>query len=508
MSDIVAFDQLLYDVEALLRRDQRVAYRILKRRFRLDDEDIEDLKADLIDAKRLAIDEDGKVLVLHSGQNRGTATERRQLTVMFCDIVGSTELSDRLDPEDLRELVRRYQQTCGQILDDAQGHIAQYLGDGLLVYFGYPIAYEDAGVRAVSSGLEIINAASKIVTPDGEPLQVRIGIHTGTVVIGDVGGGANREQLALGDTPNIASRIESLAQPNELVISEANLRLLHDSFDFDSRGETSLRGVATPISLYVVRRERDTRSRFAALRQGNVVALVGRERELQKLYDGWEIAKQGNHSKYFIRAEAGIGKSRLVQEIRDRVRDDGGIPMTAVCSPLHSDTALYPFIELIHRVLRVRLDDPVAAKLERLQEVLSGLNFPVEDTEDILAALLSLKRDFGDAFEKLDPAQRQQRTFDTILDWMLEVTTRSPVLLVLEDLQAADLSTLDLIEQGLDRFEDTPTLMLLVARDEFRPGWGRRGDIVDMRLRRLDTDEIKAIINDVAGGFELPRELV
>jgi hypothetical protein len=156
-------------------------------------------------------------------------------------------------------------------------------------------------------------------------LQVRIGIHTGTVVIGDVGGGANREQLALGDTPNIASRIESLAQPNELVISEATLRLLHDSFDFDSRGVTSLRSVATPISLYAVRRERDTRRRFSTLRQGNVVALAGCECELQKLYDGWEIAKQGNHSKYFIRAEAGIGKSRLVQEIRDRVRDDGGI---------------------------------------------------------------------------------------------------------------------------------------------------------------------------------------
>jgi predicted ATPase len=182
--------------------------------------------------------------------------------------------------------------------------------------------------------------------------------------------------------------------------------------------------------------------------------------------------------------------------------------MTAVCSPLHSDTALYPFIELIHRVLRVRPDDPVAVKLERLQEVLSGLNFPVEDTEDILAVLLSLKRDFGDAFEKLAPAQRQQRTFDAILDWMLEVAMGSPVLFVLEDLQAADLSTLDLIEQGLDRFKDTPTLMLLVARDEFRPGWGRHGDIVDMRLRRLDTDAIKAIINDVARGFELPRELV
>jgi len=508
MSDIADFDQLLYDIEALLRRDQRVAYRVLKRRFRLDDEDIEDIKADLIDAKRIAVDDDGKVLVHSDQRSQGHKTERRQLTVMFCDIVGSTELSDRLDPEDLRALVTRYQQTCARIVDDVHGHVAQYLGDGLLVYFGFPIADEDAALRAVSCGLEIVNAVSRIETQDGQPLQVRIGIHTGTVVIGDVGGGENRERLALGDTPNIAARIEALAQPDELLISEATLRLLQDSFDYESRGETSLRGVATPIPLYVVQRARDFKGRYDALRQGNMAALVGREHELRKLKDAWEIAKQGNHSKYFIHAEAGLGKSRLIQEIREAARKDGGTPMTAVCSPLHADTALYPFIELIHRVLRVRQDDPVKVKLERLREVLNGLHFPSEDTEDILAALLSLKQDFGDAFEKLDAERRRQRTFDTILDWMLEVATRAPVLLVIEDLQAADSSTLDLIEQGLDRFDDTATLMVLVARDEFQPRWGKRGDIVDMPLRRLDADGIGEIINGVCGGCTLPRELV
>ncbi|MGR9090078.1 MAG: DUF6596 domain-containing protein [Gammaproteobacteria bacterium] len=218
-------------------------------------------------------------------------------------------------------------------------------------------------------------------------------------------------------------------------------------------------------------------------------------------------AAQGDEFTRF-HAEAGIGKSRLIQEIRERARSDGGTPMTVVCSPLHADTALYPFIELIHRVLRVRQDDPQVVRLERLREVLADLRFPGEDTEDILAALLSLKKDFGPAFEQLDAGQRMQRTFDTILDWMAEVATRAPALLVVEDLQAADRSTLELIEQGLDRFNDTATLMLLVARDEFLPPWGRRGDIIDMPLRRLDSTGIRKIIHDVCGGCALPLELI
>jgi len=508
MSEIADFDQMIRDVEALLRQDRRVAYRILKRRFHLDDEDVEDIKADLIDAKQIAVDENGKVLVLVEKQRGAHRAERRQLTVMFCDIVGSTELAEQLDPEDLRELIRRYQQTCGQIIDDAGGHVAQYLGDGLLVYFGYPIAYEDAAIRAVTCGLEIIGAIADVCTHDGRPIKLRIGIHTGQVVIGDVGGGPHREQLALGDTPNIAARIEAEANPNEMLISDATLRLLQNSFDTESRGATALRGVGAPIILHSVVRVRDFRGRYNAFRRSNSGEIAGRERELKRLYDAWDVAKQGIHSKYFIHAEAGIGKSRLIQEIRERVRTDGGTPMTVVCSPLHADTALYPFIELIHRVLRVRQDDPQQVRLDRLREVLGGLRFPQEDTEDILAALLSLKKSFGPVFEQLDAAQRKQRTFDTILDWMVEVSTRTPVLVVLEDLQAADPSTLDLIELGLDRFDDTPSLMLLVAREEFVRPWGRRGDIVDMPLRRLDGEGIRRIISNVCGGCSLPPELV
>jgi class 3 adenylate cyclase len=508
MTETTDFDELLRDVEGLLRREQRVAYRILKRRFKLSDDDIEDIKAEFIDAKRIAIDEHDKVLVLADRERNGPRAERRQLTVMFCDIVGSTALAQRLDPEDLRELFRRYQQTCSAIIDNAHGHIAQYLGDGLLVYFGYPIAYEDAAIRAVSCGLDIINAMSEVKTADGQALQVRIGVHTGRVVIGEIGGGDVREQLALGDTPNVAARIEGEAQANELIVSDATRRLLQDAFDCDSRGQTALRGVSSPVELFVVHRTRDLRSRYRALMQRNQTALAGRGKELAMLTDAWSIAKNGNHYKYFVHAEPGVGKSRLVQEIREIARADGGTPMTVVCSPLHSETALYPFIELIHRVLRVRQDEPAQIKFTRLRDALSGLRFPEDDTEDVLAALLSLKTDFSKAFESLDPQQRQQRTFETVLNWMLEVTTRTPVLIVLEDLQSADPSTLDLIELGLDRFEDTPTLMLLAAREEFRPPWGRRGDIADMQLRRLESPEIRAIVASLCDGYTLPANVI
>ena len=508
MADIADFDELLREVETLLRREQRIAYRILKRRFDLSDDDVEDIKAEFIDAKRIAVDERDKVLVLADQIQHTPRAERRQLTVMFCDIVGSTELAQQLDPEDLRELFRRYQQTCGEIIDNAHGHIAQYLGDGLLVYFGYPIAYEDAAIRAVSCGLDIINAMSKVRTADGQVLKVRIGVHTGRVVIGEIGGGDLREQLALGDTPNVAARIEGEAQPNELVVSDATRRLLQDAFECDGRGKTVLRGVADPLELFVVRRARDHRSRYKAAMKRGQSTLAGREKELAKLNDAWDIAKRGNHFKYFIHAEPGLGKSRLVQEIREVARADGGTPMTIVCSPLHSDSALYPFIELIHRVLRVRPDDPANIKRQRLRETLSGLQFADQDTEDILAALLSLESNFSETFENLDPQQRQLRTFETILSWMLEVTTRTPALVVLEDLQSADPSTLDLITMALDRFEDTPTLMLLIAREEFQPPWGRRGDVADLRLRRLDGPKIGAIIQNLCEGYALPGSVI
>ena len=508
MREVSEFDDVLNEVTELLRRDRRVAYRILKRRFQLNDDDIEDIKADLIDAKRIAADENGKVLVYRATNAANRVAERRQLTVMFCDIVGSTELSDQLDPEDLRELLRRYQQISADIIDAAQGHIAQFLGDGILVYFGYPIAFEDAAIRAVRCGLEIVTAISALPTSFGKSLQLRVGIHTGAVVIGDVGSGDHREQLALGDTPNIAARLQGLAGPNEVVVSESTLRLLNDNFDYEDRGITSLRGVAAPLGIISILSERDVTERFNAQRRRRRSSLAGRQRELKILYDRWARAKNGVHSKLFIHAEPGIGKSRLVQELREHIRSDGGISMTVVCSNLHSDTAFFPFIDLIHRALRVRNDDPTELKTARLRETLATLQFATDDTADILAALLSLPTESGESFENFDPEQRQQRVVETILAWIREVASRTPVLLVIEDLHAADPSSLDLTTQALERFENSAILMVLVAREEFSPPWAKRDDIIDLPLKKLDGADIRAVIRSVCGEHRLPTDLV
>jgi class 3 adenylate cyclase len=344
------FEEALIQVRELLEREGRVAYRILKRRFALTDDDVEDLKADLIDAKRLAIDEDGKVLVWagkgingekdkrgkgedclessvqspnkakgkrqkskgkseNSKENRKaknselgtqnselTVGERRQLTVMFCDVVGSTALSAQLDPEDLREVIQAYQETCAQVIKRFDGHIAQYLGDGLLVYFGYPTAHEDDAARAVRAGMGIVKAIREHVTGNGgqvrrQPLQVRIGIHTGLVVISEIGSREKHENLALGETPNITARVQSKAAPNTVVISPATHQLVQGLFDCDDLGSHEMHGVLTPLRLYQVIREGTAQSRFDVAVSHGLTPLVGRDHEVGLLTERWERSK-------------------------------------------------------------------------------------------------------------------------------------------------------------------------------------------------------------------------
>src|SRR5262249_19873607 len=292
----------------------------LKRRFDLSEEDLEDLKAELIDAKQLAVDERGKVLVwagaspvsgsksqVSSSQHpdarpqtldaKSTDGERRQLTVMFCDVVGSTALSEQLDPEEWREVVRAYHQISAEVIGRCEGHVAQHLGDGQLVYFGYPAAHEDDAQRAVRAGLEIVEAMQtlpqrlNILLP--RPLQVRIGIHTGLVVVGEVGGGAKREQLALGETPNIAARLQGLAEPDTVVISAVTYRLVSGLFECEELGPQTLKGISTPLVVYRVEGESAAQSRFEAAVQKGLTPLVGRTEELALLHQRWAQAQQG-----------------------------------------------------------------------------------------------------------------------------------------------------------------------------------------------------------------------
>ncbi|MBI3302813.1 MAG: AAA family ATPase, partial [Deltaproteobacteria bacterium] len=329
----MTFDEILAQVRELLEREGRVAYRILKRRFELDDEDLEDLKADLIDAKRVAIDEEGKVLVWAGSAVQPTApqvpnsglrtrdafqreAERRQLTVMFCDVVGSTALSEQLDPEELRIVMQTYQQACVAVITRFDGHVAKYLGDGLLVYFGYPVAHEDDAARAVRVGLGIIEAIEELPRTNillQQPLQVRIGIHTGLVVAGEMGSGEYREQLAIvGETPNIAARLQEKALPNSVVISPATYHLVTGLFACQDLGPQTLKGISQPVLAYRVVRESEAQSRFEVAVTTGLTPLVGREQEVGLLLERWARAKEGAGQVVLLSGEPGIGKSRLV----------------------------------------------------------------------------------------------------------------------------------------------------------------------------------------------------
>src|SRR5215471_8243665 len=378
------YEAVLAHVLDLLQREHRLSYRVLKLRLQLDDDTLEALKEDLIYAKKLAGDEDGRVLVWTGGTSsapttaspmpppatsevspaRGKAApvtpwtpdaERRQLTVLFCDIVDSTKLSSQLDPEDLREVVRAYQDMCAKVIARFEGHIAQYLGDGLLVYFGYPLAHEDDAQRAVRAGLGMIEALGqlnvRLEQERGVQLAVRLGVHTGLVVVGEVGGGTRQEQLALGETPNLAARLQGLAAPNTLVISAATWQLLRGFFACQALGTPLLKGFAQSLEVYQVLSESTARSRLDAVGITALTPLVGREQEVGLLRERWAQVKDGLGQVVLLSGEAGIGKSRLVQVLKEHVASEPLAWLTPCqCSPYYQNTALYPLIDLLERV--------------------------------------------------------------------------------------------------------------------------------------------------------------
>src|SRR5215510_5764211 len=400
----MTFDEVLEQVRGLLQSKGRVAYRALKSRFALDDEYLEDLKAELIKAEDVAVDEDGEVLVWvgkereKEPENRGTgesekkqtpasdarlptldpkreAGERRQLTVMFCDVVGSTVLSTQLDPEELRTVILAYRETCAAAIARFGGHLAKYIGDGLLVYFGYPVAHEDDAQRAVRTALGIVAAIQHLAFPTIQlpcPLQVRIGIHTGLVVAGEMGTVDQPEHLAIvGETPNIAARLQEKAAPNSVVISPATQQLVTGLFDCHELGPQELKGVSQPLALYQIVQESAVQSRFEAAVQKGLTPLVGRTEELALLQQRWQQAQQGAGQVVLLSGEPGIGKSRLVQELRDQLARQGVTRMEFRCSPYHQNSALYPIIEHLQRLLQFAREDAPATKLEKLQRALA-----------------------------------------------------------------------------------------------------------------------------------------
>ncbi len=404
------FTDIIEQSRALLQRTGRITYRVLKREFALDNEALEDLKEQFIDAEEVAVDKDGKMLVWTVEASASVETpastasaspappstetrrrpqtsppeqpaqegERRQLTVMFCDLVGSTALSEQLDPEDLHTIVRTYQDACRQVIERYEGHIAQYLGDGILVYFGYPAAHEDDAIRGVRAGLDILAALPTLAL--AQPIQARIGIHTGPVVIGAVGGGDQTEQLALGETPNLAARVQGKAAPNTVAISADTYHLVQGFFACIDLGPQDLKGLSTPVRLYNVTGEGAAQTRFDVSVQQGLTPLIGREEEVELLLRRWERAKGGDGQVVLLSGEAGIGKSRLMQVLRDHTRNEPHLSILCRCSPFYQNSALYPIIARMQQVLDFNKDDTADAKLTKLKQSLETVDMHDEET--------------------------------------------------------------------------------------------------------------------------------
>jgi TOMM system kinase/cyclase fusion protein len=532
------YEELVAKVIELLQREKRVPYRVLKRRFALDDDYIEDLKIDLIEAKRLAADENDRILVwlgdaqavtaqgaqatqppIPQGQPSTQAAlpldaERRQLTVMFCDLVDSTKLSSQLDPEEYREVVRAYQKVCSEVITRFDGHIAQLLGDGLLVYFGYPQAHEDDAQRAVRAGLGMLAAMGELnsrLRQQAQDIQlaIRIGIHTGLVVVGEIGGASRQEQLALGEVPNIASRIEGLAAPNTLVISSATYRLIQGYFACQELGVQTLRGVAEPVHVYCVLQESGARGRLDVAQTRGLTPLVGRESEVTLLLERWAQAKSGQGQVVLLTGEGGIGKSRLVQMLKDHVANEPHIRWECRSAEYAQNSALFPLVELFQRILRFDTQETPDAKLEKLAQALSQYRLPLAETVPLFAPLLALPLP-EDRYAPLalSPQRQRQKTLETIAAILLELAERQPVLFIVEDLHWTDPSTLEFLNLVIEQIPTTSILTVLTCRPSFQPTWHHRSYLTEMTVNRLSHAQVEQIVTRMTDGKTLPTEVL
>jgi class 3 adenylate cyclase/predicted ATPase len=527
----MTFEELLDQAIALLQRRGRLTYRALKRQFDLDDDYLEDLKTELIKGQRLAVDEDGEVLVWIGGTDISPATipravqsallgpptpleaERRQLTVLFCDLVDSTTLASQLDPEEYRDVVRAYQTACTEVIRRYDGHIAQLLGDGLLVYFGYPQAHEDDAHRAVRTALGILAAMDDLHTRlphgTGRTLAVRLGIHTGLVVIGAMGDQGRHEHLALGETPNIAARIQGLAAPNTVAISDATSRLVQGYFACQDLGAHALRGVPEAMRIYHVLDESGATSRLDVAQPGGLTPLVGRESEVTLLLERWEQAKAGHGHVVLLTGEGGIGKSRLVQVLKEHVANGPHVRWECRSVPYYQNTALYPMTDLFQRLLQFQTEDTLDAKLEKLAQMLSQYRLPLEDPIPLFAPLLSLPIP-EERYPPLNlsPQRQRQKTLETIVAILLELAERQPVLFIVEDLHWTDPTTLELLNLLINQTPTASLLVLLTCRPHFQPAWHHRSYITEMTLNHLSHAQVAQIVTGMTDGKILPHEVL
>src|SRR6516165_8424238 len=410
---------------------------------------------------------------------RTDSAERRQLTVMFCDLVGSTPLSARLDPEDLRGIIGAYHRCVAEIVEGFGGFVARYMGDGVLVYFGYPQAHEDDAERATRCGLALVDRVPQL--KQAEELHARVGIAAGLVVVG----GEVVERDVAGDTPNLAARLQALAEPDTVVIAVSTRRLTGELFEYRDLGKIELKGIAGPVSAWQALRPSAVASRFEALRGSALTPLVGRDEEIELLLRRWARVKASDGQVVLVSGEPGIGKSRLVAALAERLRDEPHLRLRYFCSPYHQDSALFPFIEQLDHAAGFAHEDSSAERLEKLETMLARAAPPDEDVA-LLADLLCLPCSERCPLPNLTPQRKKERTLEALIRQLEGLARQQPVLMVFEDAHWIDPTSRELLDITVERVPSLPVLLIVTFRPEFQPPWTGQPQVSMLALNRLD----------------------
>ena len=433
--------------------------------------------------------------------------EFRQITVMFCDLVGSTQLSEKLDPEDLHKLFDAYRRECSTAIRRYGGEVARYFGDGVMAFFGWPHAHEDDAIRAVHAALEIVSGVTKISGPVN--LACRVGVCSGPVVVGEIGNSTSSWSMdAVGETPNIAARLQALAATNTVLISESTRRLVSAAFDLYDLGLQELKGVTEPVHVYRVLAAKSAASRFEAAHAGSLTPLVGRSSELRLLLDRWEKVKEGDGQVILLSGIPGVGKSRLLHELISHIKEQPHLLLHYQCSPYHSQSAFFPVIEQIEQAAQITARETDADKIAKLQAYLPRSTDSSIEPLLLIAKLLSISTENYLELSELTPQQIKNRTISTLVDMLLIFSLQRPTLCIFEDAHWLDPSTLELLELIISRISHAHVLLIVSCRPEFRPTWLAHANVSTHSLTRLSQTEVKAMIRDLLRGGSIPQQLV
>lgn len=429
--------------------------------------------------------------------------ERRHLTVLFCDLVGSTEMARTLDPEDLRVVMQSYEAACAEAVEGYDGYVAQFYGDGVLAYFGYPVAHEDAAERAVHAAFDIIANVADVPTPT--PLQVRVGIHSGLVVVGmEKSGVPGKSNSAVGDTPNVAARLQSLAKPGTVLVSDETHNLVADQFEFEDAGVHQLKGISEPVRVFEVTAERDTLSQVETA-DGSFRSLIGRERDLEAIMDRWKRARDGSGQVILVNGEAGIGKSHMIRAVREKLRDKPSRLMRHHCSPYLQTSVLHPVVDALSWILDFTRGETGEARLQKIRDWAARLDLDDDETINAIADLLKVPV----PNRPEDDAQlTKEQTFAALISIVRHAAAQKPLLFVMESVQWADPTTLEFLGLLIEQAATMPVLVVISHRPEFRPPWPARSHVLPITLTRLNADETAKIVRQTAGDNKLPQSVI